>query len=208
VLELKRSLSFPAVVILLGAFLVLVGVYVSLAYTNEAPHAKPNRQTEPPSLSRLVPSSPAPQKSDMEMAVEQYMTRKAGEEAQRQAAAQAAAQGQEASGKRFSSAAARQRASGGESSAGGASSASAGYSKQDEANAILAGLIAQYPLLQGSVVYIQETPNGWEGAAYYKSGVILVNPNHTYSLYEIIYHEAMHILDWREDGKIDYNDYR
>lgn len=205
---MKRTLSLPVVVILLGVFLVLAGVYVSLAYTNEAQHAKPNRQTEPPSLSRLAPSSPAPQKSDMEIAVEQYMTRKASEEAQRQAAAQAAAQEQEAAGKGSSSAAVEHSVSGGESGAGGPFSASAGYSEQDEANAILAGLIAQYPLLQGSVVYIQETPNGWEGAAYYKSGVILVNPNHTYSLYEIIYHEAMHILDWREDGKIDYNDYR
>lgn len=203
---MKRSFLFPAAVVLLGIFLVLAGVYVSLGYAGRAPHTKPAPKTGS-SMSRLVPPSPAVEKSDMEMAVEQYSARKAEEEAQRQAAAQAAAE-QEAS--RNSSTQARPVASGGSGGTGGGSPApfSGGYSEQEQANAILAGIIAQYPILQGTVVYIQQTPNGWEGAAYYKSGVILVNPNHTYPLYDIIYHEAMHVLDWREDGKIDNNDSR
>lgn len=204
---MKRSFLLPLVVVLLGIFLIFAGVYISLGYTGKVPHEKVAPKTS--SLSARTQALPAPagEKSDMEMAVEQYMARKAEEEAQRQAAAQAAAE-QEAS--RSSGASTKRVASGGSGGTGGGSPApsSGGYSEQEQANAILAGIIAQYPILAGTVVYIQQTPNGWEGAAYYKSGVILVNPNHTYPLYDIIYHEAMHVLDWREDGKIDNNDSR
>lgn len=151
--------------------------------------AKLNLKINRADVNKLVPPrAESTSKSEMEMAVEQAAARKAQEEAQKQAEQNAAQNATRSAGSSGDSAQEERVAN---------------YSEQDEANAILASIIAQYPILAGSVVYIRETPNGWEGCAYYKSGVILVSPYHTYPLSEIIWHEAMHILDYREDGKID-----
>ncbi len=42
---------------------------------------------------------------------------------------------------------------------------------------------------------------GYEAIAYYKSGHIVINPNHTTSLYTLIAHEVDHIIAWRQSGK-------
>ncbi len=79
--------------------------------------------------------------------------------------------------------------------------------KQRKAEQILAGFINANPILAGTVVYVRDCPNNWQGCAYYTKGVILVDPDHTASLRDIIWHECLHIIDWREDGDIDNNDY-
>jgi hypothetical protein len=79
--------------------------------------------------------------------------------------------------------------------------------EQKRAEEILAYYISRYPILQGVRIYVRDCPNNWEGCAYYTKGIILVDPDHRHSLEEIIAHEVKHIIDWREDGKIDYNDY-
>lgn len=79
--------------------------------------------------------------------------------------------------------------------------------EQKKAEQILAKYISKYPILEGVKIYVRDCPNNWEGCAYYTKGIILVDPDHTHSLEEIIAHEVQHIIDYRTDGDIDYNDY-
>lgn len=79
--------------------------------------------------------------------------------------------------------------------------------EQKKAEKILAAYIAKYPILKGVKIYIKDCPNNWQGCAYYTKGIILIDPDHTAPLEKIIAHEIKHILDWRTDRDIDYNDY-
>lgn len=42
---------------------------------------------------------------------------------------------------------------------------------------------------------------GYEAISYYKSGHIVINPNHTTSLSTLIAHEVNHIIAWRQSGQ-------
>lgn len=75
-----------------------------------------------------------------------------------------------------------------------------------QAKAILAGLTARYPILAGTAVSFGSTPGGYQAVAYYQSGRIVVNPNHTASLSTILNHEVWHIIDWRDNGQIDWGE--
>jgi hypothetical protein len=75
-----------------------------------------------------------------------------------------------------------------------------------EARAILAGIISQHPILAGTTVSIGTTPNGYQAVAYYTSGRIIINPNHTASLSRILNHECWHVIDWRDNGRIDWGE--
>ena len=75
-----------------------------------------------------------------------------------------------------------------------------------EAKAILAGLIKKYPILKGTTVTIGTTPGGYQAVAYYKSGRIIISPKHTASLSRILNHEIWHIIDWRDNGRIDWGE--
>ena len=79
--------------------------------------------------------------------------------------------------------------------------------KQAEAQAVLQSLIEKDPILEGSIVVVKECPHNWQGCAYYESGTIWIDPDHTAPLEKIMVHECNHITDWRSDGDIDYNDY-
>lgn len=74
-----------------------------------------------------------------------------------------------------------------------------------EARRILAGLIAKYPILKGATVSFGDT-KGYQAICYYKSGRIVINPNHTASLSRILNHEVWHIIDWRDNGRIDWGE--
>lgn len=74
-----------------------------------------------------------------------------------------------------------------------------------EARRILAGLIAKYPILKGTTVSFGDT-KGYQAICYYKSGRIVINPNHTASLSRILNHEVWHIIDWRDNGRIDWGE--
>jgi hypothetical protein len=90
-----------------------------------------------------------------------------------------------------------------------ASTAKAPVSSTDElsqARAILAGLIAKYPILAGTTVTMGTTPGGYQAVAYYQSGRIIVSPTHTASLSTILNHEVWHIIDWRDNGQIDWGE--
>ncbi|MRS12033.1 MAG: hypothetical protein EG823_03055 [Actinobacteria bacterium] len=90
----------------------------------------------------------------------------------------------------------------------GSTAAAAPVAAVDEtaqAQSILAGLIAQYPILAGSTVSFGDA-KGSQAIAYYQSGRIVISPTHTASLSRILNHEIWHIIDWRDNGVIDWGE--
>jgi hypothetical protein len=75
-----------------------------------------------------------------------------------------------------------------------------------QAQSILSSLIAKYPILSGTTVSIGTTPGGYQAVAYYQSGRILISETHTASLTTILNHEIWHIIDWRDNGVIDWGE--
>ncbi len=74
-----------------------------------------------------------------------------------------------------------------------------------EAQSILAGLIGKYPILAGSTVSFGDA-KGSQAIAYYKSGRIVISTTHTASLSRILNHEVWHIIDYRDNGVIDWGE--
>lgn len=77
--------------------------------------------------------------------------------------------------------------------------------KLAQAQSILSGLIAKYPILAGTTVTIGDA-RGYQAIAYYQSGRIVVSKSHTASLSTILNHEVWHIIDWRDNNKIDWGE--
>jgi hypothetical protein len=75
-----------------------------------------------------------------------------------------------------------------------------------QARSILASRIAMYPILKGATVEVGDTKGNAQAICYYKSGRIVINPNHTVSLQRIIDHEIWHIIDWRDNGQINWGE--
>ena len=78
-------------------------------------------------------------------------------------------------------------------------------SSQADAQAILNRYIAKYPILKGATVTFGDA-KGYQAICYYKSGRIVISPTHTRSLETIIGHEIWHIIDWRDNGVIDWGE--
>ena len=89
----------------------------------------------------------------------------------------------------------RATGSSGSSSGGGVS----------RARSILAGYISRHPILQGATVSLGDA-RGYQAICYYKSGRIVISPSHTVSLERILAHEVWHIIDWRDNGRIDWGE--
>jgi len=92
--------------------------------------------------------------------------------------------------------------------AAGASARSArmgGSGEVAAARTILAGLIAKHPILAGSTVDFGDA-RGYQAICYYKGGRIVISPTHTASLERILNHEIWHIIDWRDNGRIDWGE--
>ena len=88
---------------------------------------------------------------------------------------------------------------------GAASSTTGGTSEQATAQAILNRYIGQYPILAGSTVTFGDA-KGYQAICYYQSGRIVISPTHTASLEAIMAHEIWHIIDWRDNGVIDWGE--
>jgi len=73
------------------------------------------------------------------------------------------------------------------------------------AKSILAGYVSRYPSLQGASVSFGDA-RGYQAICYYKSGRIVISPSHTASLERILAHEVWHIIDWRDNGRIDWGE--
>lgn len=74
-----------------------------------------------------------------------------------------------------------------------------------QAQSILSGLIAKYPILAGATVTIGDA-RGYQAIAYYQSGRIVISKSRSASLSTILNHEVWHIIDWRDNGKIDWGE--
>lgn len=72
-------------------------------------------------------------------------------------------------------------------------------SEIDQARRILAGLVAQHPILAGTTVEFGDA-KGYQAISYYKSGRIVISTTHTASLSRILNHEIWHVIDWRDNG--------
>lgn len=77
--------------------------------------------------------------------------------------------------------------------------------EQAEAQAILDGYIAKYPILAGTTVKFGDA-KGRQAICYYQSGRIVISPTHTASLRAIISHEIGHVIDWRDNGVMDWGE--
>jgi hypothetical protein len=75
-----------------------------------------------------------------------------------------------------------------------------------QARSLLASRIAMYPILKGATVEIGDTKGNASAICYYKSGRIVINANHKASLERIINHEIWHIIDWRDNGQINWGE--
>lgn len=98
--------------------------------------------------------------------------------------------------------------SGGSSSSSSSTATRSGTAPSSEsaqAQAILAGYVAKYPILQGATVSFGDA-KGYQAICYYRSGRIVISPTHTASLERIIRHEIGHIIDWRDNGVIDWGE--
>lgn len=74
------------------------------------------------------------------------------------------------------------------------------------ANEILSELKQQYQGLDGVTVRMGTTPKREQAVAYYTLDEIVISPTHTASLDEILAHEVWHIIDWRDNGRLDWGE--
>lgn len=150
--------------------------------------------TKTASLSMLNHNMPTDGYNPMETAVADYVAKKQAEEAAK--AAEAAAVQQAAAAAATAAAAGGGGGGGGNQSSGGGESYAAAPSN-DEGDAW--AILASYGLDGVSLSF--GDAQGYEAIAYYKSGHIVINPNHTYPLRTLIAHEVNHIIAYRQSGK-------
>jgi len=74
------------------------------------------------------------------------------------------------------------------------------------ANEVLSGLKARYRYLGDVTVTMGTTPKGEEAVAYYTEGRIIISRTHTVSIDKILAHEVWHVIDWRDNGQLDWQE--
>lgn len=67
-------------------------------------------------------------------------------------------------------------------------------------------LRAKYRYLDDVTVTLGTTPHGEEAVAYYTEGQIVISRSHSVTIDKILAHEIWHIIDWRSDGQLDWNE--
>jgi hypothetical protein len=75
-----------------------------------------------------------------------------------------------------------------------------------QAREFLDGLQEKYDYLDGVTVSGGATPSGHEAVAYYREGRIVISPTRSASVEDILAHEVWHIIDWRDNGRIDWGE--
>jgi hypothetical protein len=75
-----------------------------------------------------------------------------------------------------------------------------------QARELLDGLQRKYHYLDGVTVSAGATPAGHEAVAYYREGRIVISPTRSASIEDILAHEVWHIIDWRDNGRIDWGE--
>lgn len=75
----------------------------------------------------------------------------------------------------------------------------------ERAQQLLTALIAQHPILAGATVEMGNA-QGYQAISYFQTGRIVISPTHTASIDRIMNHEIWHIIDWRDNGRIDWGE--
>lgn len=73
------------------------------------------------------------------------------------------------------------------------------------AQAALEAQIQRHPILEGVTVELSDTLD-YQAVAYYTEGRIVISSAHTASIDRIIEHEVWHVIDWRDNGQIDWGE--
>lgn len=55
-------------------------------------------------------------------------------------------------------------------------------------------------------VSVGATPDGAQAVAYYSRGSIVISPDHDEPVEVLLAHELWHIVDWRDDGQLDWGE--
>jgi hypothetical protein len=74
------------------------------------------------------------------------------------------------------------------------------------ADRFLARLKTDHRYLDGVTVVFGDTPKGEQAVAYYTQARIVVNPVHAASVEDILAHEVWHVIDWRDNGRLDWGE--
>jgi hypothetical protein len=70
----------------------------------------------------------------------------------------------------------------------------------------LDSLRAKYRYLDGVSVAMGATPNDEQAVAYYTQDQIVISTTHEASIEKILAHEVWHIIDWRDNGRLDWGE--
>lgn len=73
------------------------------------------------------------------------------------------------------------------------------------AKKLLKSYIKKYPMLAGSTVSFGNA-HDYQAVSYYSSGRIVISHTHVASVERIMAHEIWHIIDWRDNAKIDWGE--
>jgi len=74
------------------------------------------------------------------------------------------------------------------------------------AQVVLKGLAETYKDLDNVTVSMGATPKGEEAVSYYTVDQILIDKDHTVSIEKILAHEVWHIIDWHDNGRLDWGE--
>jgi hypothetical protein len=74
------------------------------------------------------------------------------------------------------------------------------------AQSVLAGLEATYRYTDGVTVRFGTITGGYDAISYVTKGEILINSKHTMNLQFLVTHEIWHIIDWRDNGRMDWGE--
>ena len=79
---------------------------------------------------------------------------------------------------------------------------------QDLKNArrVLAKLQTRYRYLDGITLRVDPTPQDRQAVAYYTDGEIVISPDHVATIDKILAHEVWHVIDWRDNGQLDWGE--
>jgi hypothetical protein len=78
--------------------------------------------------------------------------------------------------------------------------------EQASAQAVLDGLKATYPRYLGSATVLFGDASGYQAVCYFTAARIVISPTHTAGLERILGHEVWHVIDWQDNGRIDWGE--
>lgn len=79
------------------------------------------------------------------------------------------------------------------------------HPEQDEAERLLREQVRLHPALEGTTVEFGDA-RGHQAISMYTLGRIIIDEHHGVPLERIIEHEVWHVIDWRDNGRIDWGE--